>query len=88
MDKHTSGPWHKTPYGKYGFLILHDNVSLAHVNGSQQSEVSGNASLISAAPDLLNALRELVHKCLHSDGYTQKIDELTKAQQAIEKATS
>lgn len=44
------------------------------------------AYLMRAAPDLLQALQELVHKCLHTDGYSQKVDELYNAQQAINKA--
>ena len=36
---------------------------------------------------LLEALNQLVEKCLQSDGYNQKIDELYNAQQAIKKVT-
>lgn len=45
-----------------------------------------NATLIASAPDLLKALENLVEKCLHSDEYKQKVDELYNAQQAIKKA--
>lgn len=60
---------------------------IAKMCSSANHSVKANAQLIAAAPDLLKALSDLVEKCLHSDGYKQKYDELYHAQQAIKKAT-
>lgn len=63
--------------------------ALKHPDQSEVDKITeANAKLIAAAPELLEALKTLVEKCLNSDGYNQKIDELFQAQQAINKATS
>lgn len=87
MDKHTPGPWFLSPQRKF---IRANGAHGYNISAIVEQEpfTEANAKLIAAAPDLLNALRKLVDKCLNSDGYNQKVDELAKAQQAIEKATS
>ncbi len=61
---------------------------LASVNSEDctDEECEANAHLFAASKELLNALQTLVDKCLSSDGYNQKVDELYTAQQAIKLA--
>jgi GH15 family glucan-1,4-alpha-glucosidase len=75
----------KTPTGK-SKIVDHNGFSVANLSGTVAKDNDKNAKLIAAAPDLLKALEDLVEKCLHSDAYNQKVDELYNAQQAIQKA--
>jgi len=88
---HTPGPWATNQlYSK----VLADDKEIcevgvnSHVEEFNYEEYKANAKLIAAAPELLEALQNLVEKCLHTDGYSQKVDELYHAQQAIQKAKS
>lgn len=75
-------------------------VAICLKNGTTEENTSNPEAIIQAVNgtwlnginpesvgDLLEALKNLVEKCLHTDGYNQKIDELFQAQQAIKKAT-
>lgn len=63
--KHTPGPWNvEGPdwYGDFNIVPSHEALAIGAVvrNGMRdQGETEANARLISAAPDLLEALREL-----------------------------
>jgi hypothetical protein len=88
MNKHTPGPWAKTPFGKMGFLILHNHHSLAHVNGKQGGEqVEANARLMAAAPAMLEALEALqgVEAWINDPEMKRLVSKTIT--QAIEKAT-
>lgn len=83
-DKHTQGPWAQidgivvvTPetHG-YGTWIAN-----CAVGGNTQEEKLANAKLISAAPDLLTALRAVLSVA------DRKTDEFDLARAAIAKAT-
>jgi hypothetical protein len=78
--KHTPGPW------KIGAL----ESGQAAVDGADGSEVTGfvsipDASLIAAAPDLLDALEEY-HRVANAVPYAQWTPAMHKAQDAIAKA--
>lgn len=65
MNKHTPGPWHaKGPDDFWDFNILHDGDSLAVAavvsNMRPLDEISANARLVAAAPELLAALQDCV----------------------------
>ena len=99
MSKHTPGPWIKTrgdgasiyiyPEKAHGMLgTCHNNqhMPLAKVTLENDDFTSDNADLIVAAPDLLEALKNLVHFAgdkLNEFGAGQA---LLKARTAIEKA--
>lgn len=59
MSKHTPGPWVKSQYGELknpeGNDIYVWGLGVAHGNRTQESEA--NARLISAAPEMLDALK-------------------------------
>ena len=72
MSKYTSGPWTKVPQNGSGPIIAHEFDTgkqmhprglrlICHVlaRGSSADEDAANASLIAAAPDLLEALKRL-----------------------------
>ena len=94
MSKHTPGPWHASgptittgptesdPVG-YGIAILLNPYAGA-VGAADR--VDANAALISAAPNLLTALRDLIEWAAVVDP-EQDCDELHAARAAIAKAT-
>ena len=73
--KHTPGPWESEKYGLNdpSFSIVHDNRCIADLtcprrngdgaNVPRQIEAKANARLISAAPEMLELLRECA-ECL------------------------
>jgi len=89
--KHTPGTWSykERPIKHFGFYIQQNGFKesqrsfIGEVGGGTQSleEIKSNAKLVAAAPDLLEALLEVVRI---SD---RKHDAWDKAKKAIEKAT-
>lgn len=71
--KHTPGPWEACKVGDYGdydgqcLVVLGDDMRVAVTLGSDKT-AKANASLIAAAPDLLDALREI------ADDYAGRFD--------------
>lgn len=98
--KHTPGPWTKTGAGKYfsvstipkeqalGIVKTYDRNVVCVINECDEKEMKANAALISAAPDLLEALQSMEMAMI---GYTHQNDitrnALSKARAAIAKAT-
>lgn len=81
-QKFTPGPWVHAPYEVRGYLILKDNLPLAHVKMSSYmliGEDKANARLIAAAPEMLEALNRIATR---GRGILKKI-----AVEAIQKAT-
>ena len=61
--KHTSGPWHRniSADGKYPTVFAGRNQHVAVASQQKDSaETEANISLIAAAPDLLDALQDLL----------------------------
>jgi hypothetical protein len=99
MSKHTPGPWSSYESKYKNLLIVRDagdhEVYVATVEqGAADEECEANANLIAAAPELLEALEELVRcNCIES-GPTfgnivtgkMRIDAGNKAKAAIAKA--
>lgn len=101
--KHTPGPWKVLPQGDANAYVILTNDKRWVIAFSQNGEIwmpeqAANAKLIEAAPDLLEAIKEL----LGYEGYTRKGiakewlkgasfekfgDTLRKVEAAIEKAT-
>lgn len=98
MSKHTPGPWSVDPSefcgarinGPHGLSVAHatqrDTFPSNSPGSISQSEAEANGRLISAAPELLEALRDtlalLEAYCGESEGCTRK-----QARAAIAKAT-
>lgn len=65
----TKGPWRVIPaHGPYGRIVIHDegadlHSEVAKVYGHTPDCAEGNARLIAAAPELLEALK-LARKCI------------------------
>lgn len=84
--KGTPGPWAGKDVGicrqdraglQLGFIMTHDENRVA--------ECAANAHLIAAAPDLLEALQEMLNKAYKQNWNDQYPDEVSKAQAAISK---
>jgi hypothetical protein len=67
MAKHTRAPWHKTTFDNRGWLILHNNLPLAHVKHVNEDETidNANANLIAEAPIMFGLLTEEVEYLDH-----------------------
>lgn len=61
---HTPGPWHRNikPARKYIIIFAGDNTHVAGLctSGLTDEEIEGNCNLIAAAPQLLEALKQLL----------------------------
>jgi len=89
MGKHTPGPWKtvrpESQYSNSVRVFTERSQYLATVGGSDQllDEIIANARLIAAAPELLEALQEVIE-----DGLKTNMESwITKAKDAIDKAT-
>lgn len=63
MSKHTPGPWsaqQRQDQGVYDFFALNKPSPFATAQASSSIEAEANARLIAAAPELLDALQEIV----------------------------
>ena len=83
---HTPGPWFNVGAIGYGILIQAAGGHIAVVYGpSVTLGAIGNADLIAAAPDLMDALLTLLGDTVDSD-YMSHSEQLQKARAAIAKA--
>ena len=80
MSEHTPGPWHTA--GEQGVQIRSAKDQIAKVWTMRGNEWKANAHLIAAAPDLLEALQDMV-----SDHASLSAATLAFARAAIAKAT-
>ena len=93
MGKHTKGPWYFTVSNEEG-LVFSDNCGFCivpHQKGYTPDEQLANAKLIAAAPDLLEACKEML-SVLEQIDFTELPIEYdscywTDWEQAIRKAT-
>ena len=90
MSTHTPGPWHQ------GGLDRHDKHWMRETRDAKgrgiawcgtfpEDEAHANARLIAAAPEMLEALEEIV-SAADGDGWSQLDADLRKARAAIAKA--
>ena len=96
MSKHTPGPWQVgmafDNYGETEIAIEHmtpaGNLVVAVALGGLQGQ-DANASLIAAAPDLLDALKAIVKSLAEQDdeGLIEHAQQMIDARAAIAKAT-
>jgi hypothetical protein len=84
MSKHTPGPWHTA--GEQGVQIRSAKDQIAKVWTMRGNEWKANARLIAAAPELLEALKEIVDAA-DGAGWEQLDPSFKKARAAIAKAT-
>lgn len=91
-NKHTPGPWaHINPDG---FTVRHPQVysdtgpvcNVTWLGDGRIDELRANARIIAAAPDLLEALQEIV-AAADGEGWAQLDATLANARAAITKAT-
>ena len=84
--KHTPGPWNIVPvfagYAINGYRIYAGDEIVARTHAVDEGYDEANATLISAAPDLLQALKRLVARV--DPDYTEA--ETLEAKAAIDKA--
>jgi hypothetical protein len=83
--KHTPGPWDfYAEFGEGAFICMEtgENIAELDCNKKETKEVIANGNLISAAPELLEALKYCVD--LLEEGHCQETKRL--AQAAIKKA--
>ena len=95
MNKHTPGPWKAEPAHRLGFVV-YANVEPYVVVESADDEgrygaiaLEADARLIAAAPELLEALEDLVRLAemsMREAGEYMVDDELTNSRAAIAKA--
>ena len=98
---HTPGPWRVVATGYTGrasakFVIcpMTSNLAVAHIKHSTMSPMEANARLIAAAPELLQALLNLVGTMCSADGSNMEADLdaidscVADAHAAIAKATT
>ena len=89
MSKHTPGPWEVAYQDKNGQSVVKgEHIEVAtcwhHCVGSIEKEMHANARLIAAAPELLEALKELM---VAADRVSaEPVTWLGKARAAIAKA--
>ena len=92
MSKHTPGPWASNEYTTSVSVPLKAvdceriGFSIVFVNGHRGKEAAANARLIAAAPELLEALKEIVDAA-DGAGWEQLDPSFKKARAAIAKAT-
>jgi hypothetical protein len=82
--KHTPGPWHTA--GDQGVQIRSQRDQIAKVWTMRGNEWKANARLIAAAPELLEALKDMI--VLQAGTSSDPVETLRKARAAIAKATT
>lgn len=84
--KHTPGPWSRNikPAKKYNTIFAGRNTHVCHltVTGLTDEEIEANCDLIRAAPELLDALSDLMKSCAN---WAPTIDR-SRARAALRKA--
>lgn len=88
--QHTPGRWEIGPHQRIisgGWSIrIADGSAIAYVLGEKNPELQANARLIAAAPELLEALKQIVDAA-DGGGWNQLDASFLKARAAIAKAT-
>ncbi len=88
MSKHTPGPWSLWGKANPSQVISYEHGFIAQTVGGNDE---ANARLISAAPELLEALNKLfgadMEYCMEMDGKQDQLDAIEFARAAIAKAT-
>ena len=91
MNKFTEGEWLKTEKGTDGDIyIYHPDHGTVAVVTEDLTNQEGNAQLISASPDLLEASKD-AHECItgleaYKNGYQWAVSAAAKLNRAIKKA--
>lgn len=90
---HTAGPWSVAEYGDGDSLVIHAGedwrVCFMATPGSSpraMETIEANARLIAAAPDLLEALKEIERICGGASNFTGESVIAAKARAALAKA--
>ena len=83
-NAHTPGPWHRNikPASRYNTVFAGRNTHVARlvVDSLPAEEIEANCNLIAAAPELLEALKDIVE-------HSHDLGAVECAQAAIAKAT-
>ena len=79
--KHTPGPWTQDKYGNVktpsGGMLVTDGVALG---GYSTEETRANARLIAAAPELLEALKDIVDNGIGTEAVKRARSVIAKAE--------
>lgn len=87
---HTPGPWWIDDHGfiASGNGETYVTVADPHCNNQDIDEREANARLITAAPDLLDALRRVMRHIPADAGGASLSDDMYRARKAVDRATS
>lgn len=86
MKPHTPGPWHVVPFVDAIHISASDGSLIAEIadrNIQSEGMPPENAALIAAAPDLLNAVRNLLRCTILTEGSV----EVAEAREVLSRAT-
>lgn len=91
MSKHTPGPWYWAPKADGAVFIKSDDTrplhkTVAQVASNELSAMEANARLIAAAPELLEALRDVTEYLENNRVTAREAALLRSATAAIDKA--
>jgi hypothetical protein len=81
MGKHTDGPWEAIDTGGFPYNIRSKDDVFVAACFTVRDETAANAKLIAAAPELLDALKEIV------SNWDGEPEDMAAASAAIAKAT-
>lgn len=90
---HIKGPWRYVDFGSAGTVVTSGpvDICLLHRYREKDEQIS-NAKLIAAAPDLLEACRQLI-ECAHQEHFAVRLNHaemlgIYMIKEAIKKATT
>ncbi|MFU7875094.1 hypothetical protein ACSLV1_09250 [Pseudomonas aeruginosa] len=93
MSKHTPGPWCQDKWGSLMTeggqdVLLRGITTISAGSDERIAEAEANTRLISAAPELLDALEACLARITEEVADSEFLDEVEQARAAIAKATA
>ena len=82
--KHTSGPWQVISYSVFQADEVGNKQVVHNIKGDSKEERLANASLIAAAPELLEACKDLAHQvAILNQKFLNKNDKYSALQKGV-----